>query len=104
MQHERHDLSGISFSKDVFSNVTTQHSYRKEKTKSVDTWDDFVKSIEEGNFVLAHWSGDADVEAKIKEETGATVRCIPLDNKLEDGLCVYSKKPSKQRVIFAKSY
>ena len=90
---------------EIQSNLFTRAlEYRKEKTKTVDTWEDFVKAIEEGNFVHAHWSGDSDVEAKIKEETGATVRCIPFDTKLEDGVCVYSKKPSKQRVIFAKSY
>jgi prolyl-tRNA synthetase len=78
--------------------------YQKAKTKKVDIWDDFVKEINAGNFVLAHWSGEQSVEDKIKEETGATVRCVPFDNKLEDGLCIYSKKPSKQRVIFAKAY
>jgi prolyl-tRNA synthetase len=78
--------------------------YQKSKTKNVDNWNDFVKEIEAGNFVLAHWSGDSEVEAKIKEETNATIRCIPFDNKLEEGVCIYSKKPSKQRVIFAKSY
>lgn len=78
--------------------------YRRQKTKIVDSWEDFKKEIEAGNFVLAHWSGERETEAKIKEETGATIRCIPFDAKAEDGLCVYSKKPSKTRVIFAKSY
>lgn len=77
---------------------------RKQKTKSVDTWDDFVKAIEEGNFVLAHWSGDAEVEAKIKEETGATIRCIAFDSKPEAGKCIKSGMPSERRVIFAKAY
>jgi prolyl-tRNA synthetase len=63
-----------------------------------------VKAIEEGKFVKAHWSGDGEVEAKIKEETGATVRCIPLDEKEESGICIKSGKPSKIRVLFAKSY
>jgi prolyl-tRNA synthetase len=79
-------------------------AYRKEKEKIVDTWEDFVKEIEAGNFVHAHWSGDADVEAQIKEETAATIRCIPFSQKLEDGVCIKSGKPSKGRVIFAKSY
>jgi prolyl-tRNA synthetase len=78
--------------------------YRKTKTKTVDSWDDFVKAIEEGNFVLAHWCGEKDVEAQIKEETGATIRCIPFDSKLEKGKCVKTGKPSKQRVLFARSY
>ncbi len=78
--------------------------YNKEKTKVVDSWDDFVKAIDGGNFVLAHWSGDKDVEAKIKEETGATIRCIPFNQKKEAGICIKSGKPSSGRVIFAKSY
>jgi prolyl-tRNA synthetase len=70
----------------------------------VDTWDDFIKNIELGKFVKAHWSGESEVESLIKEETGATVRCIPLDQKEEVGLCIKSGKPSNGRVIFAKSY
>lgn len=70
----------------------------------VDTWDEFTKAIEEGKFVKAHWSGDTEVETQIKEETGATVRCFPLDEKEEEGFCIKSGKPSKIRVIFAKSY
>lgn len=75
-----------------------------ENTISVDTWDDFLKGIESGKFVKAHWSGNAEVEALIKEETGATVRCFPLDQEKEDGTCIKSGKPSTGRVIFAKSY
>ncbi|MBX4197857.1 proline--tRNA ligase [Candidatus Parcubacteria bacterium] len=78
--------------------------YQKAKTKHVDTWDDFVKAIDEGNFVWAHWSGEADVEAKIKEETGATIRCIPFDALEEQGVCIKSGKPSTMRVVFAKAY
>lgn len=71
---------------------------------SVDTWEDFVRAIEEGKFVKAHWSGDGEVEAKIKEETGATIRCIPFDQIKEIGKCIKSGEPSTGRVIFAKSY
>ena len=78
--------------------------YNKAKTKTIDTWDEFVKAINEGNFVMAHWSGDADVEAKIKEETGATIRCIPFNQPEEQGECIKSGKPSNKRVIFAKAY
>jgi prolyl-tRNA synthetase len=78
--------------------------YNKAKTKTVDTWDDFVKSIDGGNYVLAHWSGEAEVEAQIKKETGATIRCIPFDQKEEIGVCIKSGKPSNKRVIFAKAY
>jgi len=94
-----------SLLQEIQSNLYTRAlDYQKNKTKKVDGWDDFVKEINAGNFVSAHWSGEQAVEDKIKEETGATVRCVPFDSKPEDGLCVYSKKPSKQRVIFAKSY
>ncbi|MBU6214353.1 proline--tRNA ligase [Patescibacteria group bacterium] len=74
------------------------------KIKKVDTWDEFSRAVEAGNFVLAHWCGDAEVEKQIKEETGATIRCIPFEQKAEDGECVKSGKPSVTRVIFAKAY
>lgn len=79
-------------------------TYREAKTVAADTWEDFTREIDAGKFVLAHWSGDADVEAKIKEETNATIRCIPFDQQSEKGTCIYSKKPSSGRVIFAKAY
>lgn len=75
-----------------------------ENTVSVDNWEDFMKAIESDKFVKAHWSGDSDVEAEIKKETGATIRCIPFDQIEESGTCVKSGKPSNGRVIFAKSY
>ena len=77
---------------------------QKEKTKTVDSWDEFVTAIEEGYFVLAHWNGDTDVEASIKEETGATIRCIPFSSEAEEGVCVKSGKKSERRVLFAKAY
>lgn len=77
---------------------------RNERTVQVDNWEDFKTAIEAGQFVLAHWSGDENDEAKIKEETNATIRCLPFDQKDEDGLCVYSGKPSTRRVLFAKAY
>ena len=54
--------------------------------------------------MLAHWDGTAETERKIKEETKATIRCIPLNNKEEQGKCIYSGKPSRQRVVFAQNY
>jgi prolyl-tRNA synthetase len=77
---------------------------RIQKTKTVDNWDDFVKEINNNNFVLAHWSGDSEVEQKIKQETSATIRCIPFDQAPEMGKCVYSGKVSKKRVLFSKAY
>jgi prolyl-tRNA synthetase len=79
-------------------------SNRSERTKRVDAWDDFVAAIEAGNFVLAHWDGDAATEEAIKKETGATIRCIPFDQEKETGNCIKSGKPSTGRVIFAKAY
>lgn len=81
-------------------------NFRAEHTIKVDTWAEFKEKIEEGGFLLCHWDGTAETEAKIKEETKATIRCIPLDTDvvMEEGKCVYSGKPSKQRVIFARAY
>ena len=59
---------------------------------------------DKGGFVSAHWDGTTDTELKIKEETAATIRCIPLDNVLEGGKCILTGKPSIQRVLFAKAY
>lgn len=79
-------------------------NFRDENTFKVDTWEEFKAQIEKGGFVLAHWDGTTETELKIKEETRATIRTIPLDNKKEEGKCIYSGKPSKERVIFAKAY
>ena len=78
--------------------------FRDEKTKTADSWDEFVKLIDGGNFVLAHFDGTRETEAEIKKETNATIRCIPLDTKEESGKCVKSGNASKGRVIFARSY
>jgi prolyl-tRNA synthetase len=91
----------VTIQKNLFKKAL---AYRKARTKKADSWSKFVKLIDEGNFVLAHWSGDADVETAIKDETGATVRCIPFDQPAEEGKCIKSGKPSHKRVIFAKSY
>lgn len=80
-------------------------AYRDEHITKVNTWDEFVKVLnEKGGFVSAHWDGTAETEEKIKEQTKATIRCIPLDNAQEEGVCVLSGKPSKQRVLFAQAY
>ena len=80
-------------------------SFRENNTFTADTWDEFKEVIEKkGGFVLAHWDGTTETEEKIKELTKATIRTIPLDSKLENGSCIYSGKPSRQRVVFAKAY
>ena len=80
--------------------------FRAQKTYVVDTWEEFKEKIEEGGFLLCHWDGTPETEEKIKEETKATIRCIPLDTNviMEEGKCIYSGRPSNQRVIFARSY
>ena len=79
-------------------------NFKETHTFNADSYDEFKKLIEEGGFIYAHWDGSVETELKIKEETKATIRCIPLNNKLEQGTCIYSRKPSIQRVVFAKSY
>jgi prolyl-tRNA synthetase len=79
-------------------------TFREENTFKVDSWDEFKEQIERGGFILAHWDGTAETEAKIKDETKATIRCIPLDAQAEEGKCVYSGAPSDKRVIFARAY
>ncbi len=79
-------------------------SFRKNNTFSVDSWDDFKIQIEKGGFVMAHWDGTPETELKIKEETKATIRTIPLNNPQEQGNCIFTGKPSKERVVFAKAY
>ena len=78
--------------------------FRENSTHRVDTWDAFKAQIEKGGFVSAHWDGTAETEEKIKEETKATIRCIPLDAQEEAGTCVYSGKPSERRALFARAY
>ena len=80
-------------------------SFREQNTFTVNTWEEFVDIIEnKGGFVSAHWDGTPETEQKIKDETKATIRCIPFDQVLEEGKCVYSGKPSNGRVLFALSY
>ena len=77
---------------------------RAAKTIKVDTYEEFKEKIEEGGFILAHWDGTTETEEKIKEETKATIRCIPLEGDKTPGVCMVTGKPSKQRVIFARNY
>lgn len=79
-------------------------SLRTSKTKTIDTWNEFTEALEAGNIILAHWDGTKETEALIKEETGATIRCIPFDGEKEVGVCIKSGKPSSRRVLFAKAY
>ena len=79
---------------------------RDSKVRKCDSWDEFKEEIKKGGFLLCHWDGTAETEQKIKDETKATIRCIPVDSFVneEEGVDIYSGKPSKGRVIFAIAY
>jgi prolyl-tRNA synthetase len=80
-------------------------AYRDEHITPADTWEELVDILEnKGGFVSAHWDGTTETEVAIKEKTKATIRCIPLDAKEEDGKCILTGNPSKRRVLFAKAY
>ncbi|MBS1587584.1 MAG: proline--tRNA ligase [Bacteroidetes bacterium] len=80
-------------------------AYRDEHITKAESWDDFVKLLDEkGGFIAAHWDGTGETEDKIKELTKATIRCIPLNNEQEEGKCILTGKPSGQRVLFARAY
>lgn len=78
--------------------------FRAKTTKTVDTYEEFKVAIEEGGFILAHWDGTPETEEKIKAETKATIRCIPLQGDKTPGVCMVTGKPSCQRVLFARAY
>jgi prolyl-tRNA synthetase len=99
IDHVHHLLTEIQ------ANIYTKAlNFREANTFRVDTWDEFKDQIEKGGFLLAHWDGTAETEEKIKDETKATIRCIPLDAEMEPGKCVYSGQASNKRVIFARAY
>ncbi|MCC6371496.1 MAG: proline--tRNA ligase [Bacteroidia bacterium] len=91
---------------DIQSNLYTKALERtKANTRKVETYAEFKRMLDEQpGFILAHWDGTPETEEKIKEETKATIRCIPLNNEQEAGVCIYSGKPSSQRVMFARAY
>ena len=77
---------------------------RERRTITVDSYEEFKEKIEQGVFILAHWDGTPETEARIKEETKATIRCIPFDGDTTPGVCMVTGKPSARRVLFARSY
>ena len=91
---------------DIQNNLFNRAKERQaQSTYLVDTYADFKTTLDEKpGFILAHWDGTPETEEKIKEETKATIRCVPLNNKQEAGVCIYSGKPSTQRVLFARAY
>jgi prolyl-tRNA synthetase len=79
--------------------------FREEKSSKADSWEEFVQLLDEKTgFIYAHWDGTPETEEKIKEMTKATIRCIPLDNPQEEGKCILTGNPSKERVVFARAY
>ena len=90
---------------DIQANIFKKaYDLRESMTTKVDTYEDFKKQLEKGGFILAHWDGTSETEERIKEETKATIRCIPLDAEPENGVDMITGKPSKCRVIFARNY
>ncbi|MBW8361042.1 MAG: proline--tRNA ligase [Kaistella sp.] len=108
---ETHSLENIenhieellkTIQKDIYQKAL---DFRESHITKVDSYEEFKKILEEkGGFISAHWDGTAEEEEQIKNETKATIRCIPLDNEMEEGVSLISGKISKQRVIFAKAY
>jgi prolyl-tRNA synthetase len=85
--------------------LTKSQTFAEENTRVVDSWEEFKDTLEnKPGFIYAHWDGTNETEERIKAETKATIRCIPMDNPQEEGKCVFSGQPSKQRVLFAKAY
>jgi prolyl-tRNA synthetase len=79
--------------------------FRQVNTRKADTYEEFKRLLDEApGFISAHWDGTPETEQKIKEETKATIRCIPLNNQAEEGKCILTGKPSGQRVLFARAY
>jgi len=92
--------------KDIQQNLFDKAlNFRIENTRKADTWEEFIDLLDNHpGFVSAHWDGTTETEVKIKDLTKATIRCIPFNNPLEDGKCILTGKPSKQRVLFARAY
>ena len=105
------DINGIAFYIETLLDEIQLHIYNKAKRYReshitvVNNWDEFLNILDEkGGFVSAHWDGTAETEEKIKEQTKATIRCIPMNNKMENGKCILTGAASTQRVLFARAY
>ncbi|MDE5812796.1 MAG: proline--tRNA ligase [Muribaculaceae bacterium] len=95
----------VDLLEDIQKNLLEKaRKYREEMTTTADTYEEFKEKIEKGGFILAHWDGTPETEEKIKEETKATIRCIPFEGDTTPGVCMVTGKPSARRVIFARSY
>lgn len=107
---ETHQLEGIEpyiqeLLNEIQANIYQKAlDFRAESTVEVNSYDEFKEAIEKGGFVMAHWDGTAETEEKVKQETKATIRCIPLEGDKTPGKCMVTGKPSAQRVVFARAY
>ena len=102
---ENIDLYIAQLLKDIQANIYKKAlDYRSSVTREVNSYDEFKEEIEKGGFLLCHWDGTPETEELIKNETKATIRCIPLDGDKTQGKCMVTGKPSVQRVVFARSY
>jgi prolyl-tRNA synthetase len=110
LQKETLPLQGIAATVENLLEEIQNNIYKKAldhrtaMTRTVDTYEEFKTEIEKGGFILAHWDGTTETEEKVKEETKATIRCIPLDGDKTPGKCMVTGRPSAQRVIFARNY
>jgi prolyl-tRNA synthetase len=100
------DLYIAQLLEEIQANIYNKaEAFRADNITEANSYEEFKELLDgKAGFISAHWDGTPETEQKIKEETKATIRCIPLDNKLEDGICIYSGKPSIQRVLFARAY
>ncbi len=107
---ESRPLEGITeYVKNLLEEIQTNIyqkalQFRNDNTFHVDSWEEFKIQIEKGGFIAAHWDGSSETEEKIKQETKATIRCIPFESVEESGNCIFSGEPSNGRVIFARAY
>jgi prolyl-tRNA synthetase len=90
---------------DIQKNIYTKAlNFRTSVTREVNSYDEFKVELEKGGFLSAHWDGTPETEERIKAETKATIRCLPLDGDVTPGVCMVTGKPSARRVLFARSY
>lgn len=110
LEKETVSLDGIvdyvaNLLEDIQNNIYTKaRNFRDSHIFEANSYDEFKELIEKGCFVLAHWDGTTETEERVKEETKATIRCIPLDGDTTPGTCIFTGKPSERRVIFARNY
>ena len=102
-------MEGIMYVKDLLEDIQTNIykkalDFRTSVTREVDSYDEFKVEIEKGGFLMCHWDGTSETEERIKQETKATIRCIPLNGDKTPGKCIVTGKPSAQRVVFARNY